>query len=131
MTSSILSTLVVLFLLQCKHWYVDFHLQTNEQIRLKGVYGDPVGISHSLQHLVATGVIVGMMWAILPHLTLVTLCGLALIDGVVHYHVDYCKSRFGANDIRTKAFWTQLGLDQLAHQATYLLIAGLVVLAGS
>ena len=51
---------------------------------------------------------------------------LGLIDFVVHYHVDWIKMRFGNRDIKTPAFWAQLGLDQLAHYLCYLFLVMLV-----
>jgi hypothetical protein len=50
-----------------------------------------------------------------------------IIDFIIHYHVDYCKMRFGNRDITTKAFWAQLGLDQLAHLFCYLLLVWLCI----
>ena len=35
---------------------------------------------------------------------------------------------YGNRDIRTRQFWNHLGLDQMAHQIVYIIIAGLTVL---
>ena len=53
---------------------------------------------------------------------------LAVGDFVLHYHIDYCKMHYGNRDIKTPAFWAQLGLDQMAHQLTYIGIAALLLI---
>jgi len=52
---------------------------------------------------------------------------LGFIDFILHYHIDYCKIKFGNRDITTPAFWAQLGLDQLAHAFTYLWLVWILV----
>jgi len=42
--------LVLLLFLQIKHWYADFKIQTYMQTVKKGVWLDPIGISHSFDH---------------------------------------------------------------------------------
>ena len=39
---------------------------------------------------------------------------------------DWIKSNYGRSNIGQKSFWIDLGLDQMAHQLTYLGIAYLV-----
>jgi hypothetical protein len=43
--------LLLMFLLQVKHCYADFVLQTYMQTIKKGVWLDPVGISHTTDHM--------------------------------------------------------------------------------
>lgn len=128
--STVLSTesvimLSVLFLLFFKHWYIDFVRQTDEQVKYKGVYGHPVGLGHSAEHGLATALIfcifISFGWAIF----------LGLVDFVLHYHIDYAKMRYGNRDIKTKQFWAQLGLDQFAHQITYLILTAFAVAIGT
>ena len=114
--------LIILTWLQIKHWIVDFVLQSNEQVKYKGVYGHPTGITHSLEHVIGTlaalfiasfyasGLYVG--WIILA----------AIVDGIVHYHIDWLKMNYGNRDITTPQFWNHLGLDQMAHQICYLFL---------
>ena len=49
--------LALLLLFQIKHWYADFKIQTYMQTVKKGVWLDPIGISHSLDHVIATLVV--------------------------------------------------------------------------
>ena len=114
--------LIILTWLQIKHWIVDFVIQSTDQIARKGIYGDRVGISHSLEHGIGTlaalfvasfyvnGLYVG--WIIIA----------AIFDSVIHYHIDYIKIKYGTRDMAKPIFWNQFGLDQMAHQLTYLFL---------
>ena len=121
-----MDTLLILAALQIKHYVADFWLQTYDQTVRKGIYRDPVGISHTLDHVIGTllGLLLLMPFvAISP--AMILLCG--LIDLVIHYHVDWCKVRFGCKDISDPRYWREFGADQLAHQLTYLLFAYLLI----
>ncbi len=109
-----------LIMLLIKHWLVDFVWQTPRMVEEKGQYGKWHGILHSLQHSLATFVIfilAGIPFAL----------GVALIDFVTHYHIDWVKMNYGNRDIATPEFWNHLGLDQLAHSLVYILIVGLFI----
>ena len=117
--------LIFLALLQIKHWYVDFLNQSDNEIKSKGIYGDWSGIMHSAKHglgtMLATIVAFDMTyapWAV----------ALGVIDFIIHYHIDWIKSNFGNKDISNKAFWSHLGLDQMAHQLTYIALAAMSIL---
>jgi hypothetical protein len=112
---------VLLALLFVKHWLIDFVFQTDAEVQNKGIYGNPVGLVHSVKHGAATGVI--MLLFVYSAFDAVIL---GLIDSLLHYHIDWIKMRFGNRDIATKAFWAQLGLDQLAHSLSYLFIVCLI-----
>lgn len=116
------SIFILFALLFIKHWYIDFVNQSDAEVKGKGIYGNWDGLGHSIKHGLATSVI---FFLFLFDVQFALLLG--FIDFVVHYHVDYCKMRFGNRDITTKAFWAQLGLDQLAHYLTYLLLVWLLV----
>lgn len=113
---------ISLILLQIKHWYIDFVNQSDEEVAHKGVYLNWLGIKHSLKHGIATAIIFLLFVEFEGALLL------GFIDFVLHYHIDYCKMRYGNRDIKTKQFWAQLGLDQLAHQITYLGLVALIVI---
>jgi hypothetical protein len=117
--------LIILALLQVKHWYVDFVLQNNEQVKYKGVYAHPVGISHSAEHVIGNLIVltfVSMFYTISPVLIVL----LSLLDGVVHYHIDWAKMNWGNRDITSPQFWNHLGLDQMAHQLCYLILVAII-----
>lgn len=104
---------VMLFFIQYKHWYVDFVVQTPAEIASKGHYGTWLGTWHSIKHgigtLLALILFVPVSWAAVA----------AVVDALVHYHIDWAKMRWGCQDINDPRFWKHLGLDQMAHQMTY------------
>ena len=121
----ILVMMFVLILLQIKHWYIDFVNQTDEEVQHKGIYLDWIGIKHSVKHGVSTFVI---LWAVLGWVETDLAFALATVDFLLHYHIDWFKMNYGNRDNRTPQFWNHLGLDQMAHQIVYIIIAGLTVL---
>ena len=114
--------LLLLLLLQIKHWIADFKIQTYAQTVRKGIYGDLIGLSHTMDHMYLTILFLVLFNAFHPigplYITLAT-----ILEGIAHYHIDWVKVHYGTKDITTPAFWCQFGLDQLAHQCCYLLMA--------
>lgn len=106
--------LLILALFQIKHWYVDFVNQSDEEVKYKGTYLDWRGVKHSLKQGIATAIVLVLFthpaWAII----------FGIVDFLLHYHIDWLKMNKGNRDIRTKEFWNHLGLDQMAHQLTYI-----------
>jgi hypothetical protein len=119
--------LLLLFLLIVKHSYADFTIQTYLQTVKKGVYRDPVGISHSVDHI-WTSMLALLIYSCFYTLAPWLIICIAVIEGAVHYHIDWIKVRFGSKDNTKQIFWTQFGLDQLAHHLCYLYIAWYVCL---
>lgn len=113
--------LLLMFLLQVKHWYADFCIQTYDQTVKKGVYGDLVGLSHSLDHMLWT-LFALFAFSMYQYIPLATVLIVSIIEAVVHYHIDYFKIRYGIKDHTTQRYWREFGLDQFAHQACYLVI---------
>lgn len=118
--------LVILILLQIKHWYVDFVDQTNEEVISKGIYGDAQGIAHSAKQglgtLFALLAVTGVEFFFYVAL-------LAVADAVIHYHIDWSKINLNKKynyTVENPKFWMWLGADQLAHQLTYIWIVWVV-----
>lgn len=111
--------LILSLLLQIKHCYADFYLQTYMQTVKKGVWLDPIGLSHTFEHMYCS-LIVLMLFSVFVPMSAVIIVWAVLIEGLVHYLVDYFKVKYGSKDNTKPIFWTQFGLDQLAHQLTYL-----------
>lgn len=106
---------LLLFLLFAKHWIADFVLQSEYQVQQKGIYGASGGIEHAGIHGALT------MFVLFCFLeSLVPCVILAVLDAVVHYHVDYVKARWGTRDPNTARFWRELGADQFAHATGYI-----------
>ena len=115
------AVIIILVLLQFKHWYIDFVAQSSDMVAGKGVYGNLYGLLHSVQH--GFGTLVVCLFFVQPLLAI----GLGILDFILHYHIDYAKMNLGCQDVKEKEFWVHLGLDQMLHQITYLIIALLVV----
>lgn len=122
-----METLVLLLLLQIKHWYADFKIQTYMQTVKKGVWLDPVGISHSIDHAWTTLVALIVFNLIVP-IAAWLIFVIALTEAAIHYIIDFVKVKYGCKDNTKPLFWNQFGLDQLAHQITYLIIAAVALL---
>lgn len=116
--------LILMTLFVLKHFIVDFPIQTPYQWMNKGNYGHPGGLLHSGLHAFATYLILFMVTPIA--------LGLAAIDFAIHYHVDWAKmninNHYGWKADKDAAFWVLLGIDQLLHYLTYILIIALAVL---
>jgi len=118
--------ILLLFLLQIKHCYADFVIQTYKQTVHKGIYRDPIGISHSVDH-VWTSLLALLVFSFFYTTNPFTIMWLCIAEGILHYHIDFVKVKFGSKDQTKPIFWAQFGLDQLAHQVTYLLMAALLL----
>lgn len=110
---------LLFLLLQVKHYYADFVIQTYQQTVRKGIYRDLCGISHSLDHVWTTLVMLTFFSFIFP-VGALTILSIAFIEGIIHYHIDWTKVRYGTKNMQSPLFWNQFGLDQLAHQLTYI-----------
>ena len=119
--------LALLLLSQIKHWYADFKIQTYMQTVKKGVWLDPIGISHSLDHVIATLVVL-VCFSFMHFISAFTIIWLAFAEGIIHYTIDYVKVKYGCKDNTKPLFWNQFGLDQLAHQVTYLAMVAIILL---
>ena len=123
--SNIQAMLIVLLLLQIKHFVADFVLQTERMVAEKGTYGAKYGIYHSLVQALGTMIAFGWMHPILGVAT-------GFLDFLAHYHIDWLKmniNRWRNLTIKDYEFWVWLGADQLAHQITYVFLVGWVFFA--
>jgi len=112
----------IFFMLQLKHFILDFVLQPPYEYLNKGTYGHPGGVRHAVKHGVGTFVV---MFFFISELDPAYFLILGILDGIVHYHIDWAKMKL--NKIKGWSpkdyeFWVLMGLDQYAHQLTYILI---------
>ena len=115
----LVESIILMLILQVKHCYADFVLQTYMQTVKKGVWPHPVGISHTLDHMYCS--LIGLMlFSLFVTLNPFIIIWTVVVEGIVHYVVDYSKVKYGCKDNTKPIFWTQFGLDQLAHQVTYI-----------
>jgi hypothetical protein len=119
--------LFLIMLLQIKHWYADFKIQTYMQTVKKGVWLNPIGISHTVDHIWGTLVAL-MIFNLFVPISAGLIVIVAFAEGITHYIIDYTKVKYGCKDNTKPLFWNQFGLDQLAHQTCYIIMAAVLVL---
>jgi hypothetical protein len=118
--------LLVILILQIKHFLCDYVLQTEYQYSNKGIYGHPGGIIHAGLHAL-TGMAAFLV--VRPSLAL----GFAIVVGefIVHYHIDWTKEQILKRRqwaFPQSQFWWVFGADQALHEMTYLGIAALLAI---
>ena len=122
-----METLFLLLLLQIKHWYADFVIQTYMQTVKKGVWLNPIGISHSLDHVWCSMVAL-LAFSFLHLIPASVIIVITLLEGIIHYIIDYVTVKYGCKDNTKPLFWNQFGMDQLAHQLCYLAMTAYIVI---
>lgn len=117
-----------------KHFICDFtKIQTPAMYLNKGIYGHPGGIAHAFVHVVASALILcffipAVELAVYGKATihLGIFVGLLLFEGLVHYHMDWFKmwwgKRKGYKPDTHPQFWFWLGIDQMVHYFTYIIM---------
>jgi hypothetical protein len=118
-----------LVLLQVKHFVCDFVAQTAYQVRNKGTYGHAGGLLHAGLHAVAS----------LPVIVVLThspqlIAAIVAAEFVVHYHVDWLKAainRLRGLGYDDPMYWVIFGADQFLHQATYIVMLGVLLRAAT
>lgn len=108
-----------------KHFVVDFPLQANPWMyKNKGTYGHPGGITHAYLH--GLGSLMVLMYLV-PNAVAWLAAGVFFFDMILHYHIDWAKmnigARFNLKPDNSEWFWILLGIDQLLHYMTYVVIA--------
>ena len=126
LSQSAIDILSALIFLSVKHTIADFFLQLPYQYKNKGLYGHPGGLLHALIHIICTTPV----FLIIPPSS-ITIAGLILlVEFIAHYHIDWLKKNFvhwQNLHAKTEAFWYAIGIDQLAHNLTYIgIIAALL-----
>jgi len=116
--------LIVLLILEVKHFICDYPLQVPYQLKNKGTYGHPGGIVHAGIHAFGTA----LAFLVIPPTLAI---GLAIMVGefIIHYHIDWTKEQYMRRKALTQSdarFWYALGADQLAHHLTYVGIAAVL-----
>jgi hypothetical protein len=121
-----MNTILLFSLLMLQHVLGDFFFQTNAMVsgkRLLHGWAEPL-LAHATVHgslmFFVLVFFVSPEWAI----------GLAALDVIAHFCIDRIKcspNMLGVyNDPNTDIFWMIMGLDQLAHFMTYMLILAII-----
>lgn len=121
-----LSPLFLLLLLgafQVKHFLGDYVFQNAYILDHRRIWGHPGGLLHVLVHAALSLPILVVAGA---HGWL--LAALVLGEALFHYHVDWVKDSWihqAGWTTSDKQYWWLTGVDQMLHQLSYLVIAGL------
>ncbi len=111
------SLLLLLCLMQVKHMFADFFLQTPRMLSGRGAYFHMGRAQHAGVHFLGS-VLVFLLMGAAP-VFLIVVC---LLEWVVHFHIDYGKARYNETKHLTPTqslFWWAMGADQALHQLTY------------
>jgi hypothetical protein len=123
MTDTLFLPLVVICLLQVKHMICDGPLQTLRMVQDKSHYGRPHGLLHAAVHGLGTALVLllfGFPFAIA--------LGLAVLDSVVHYHIDFAKENIVKAMRWTHKdgpYWWAITTDQGLHHISYVVFVWL------
>ena len=121
MTGTIGTLLILFCLLQIKHMFADFYLQTPRMLSGRDQYWHVGRAEHAGVHVLGSIVVFVLIGA--P--VLFTLA-VVLAEWLAHFHIDYWKGRQcckKALDPSKPAFWRATGADQAMHQLTYVAMA--------
>ncbi len=108
---------LLLALLFIKHFLFDFYWQTTYMLRKAAPNGWILPLTlHVTTHAAATFFIV-LLFSDFGFSFLV-----AISEFIIHWIIDYWKAQKAKAEFNSRAFWNYLGLDQMFHNLTYLLI---------
>lgn len=120
MTTALQMTLILLTLLQVKHLFADYFLQTPRMLQNRAVYLHMGRLQHAGLHAVFSVFVFLVIGA--PIVFTLVLC---LVELIVHYHIDWAKgwySQKAGHGPEDASYWRAFGADQLLHQLTYVVM---------
>ncbi|MGR3621323.1 DUF3307 domain-containing protein [Pseudophaeobacter sp.] len=115
------SVLLLLCLLQIKHLFADFFLQTTRMLSGRNAYMHMGRAQHAGVHALGSIVVFVIMGAPVGFI-----CLICLAEWVVHFHIDFGKAHYSEKKELTPqqaVFWRAMGTDQCLHQLTYVAMA--------
>lgn len=118
MSATVGSVLVLICLLQIKHMFADYFLQTDRMLSGRDTYWHLGRAQHAGVHALGSVLVFLGFGASAAFIAV-----LALAEWAVHFHIDWGKARY--SEIRqfdpTQAgYWRANGFDQALHHLTYL-----------
>ncbi|MDF3414743.1 DUF3307 domain-containing protein [Sulfitobacter sp. M57] len=117
MDTALNTALLVLILLQGKHMFADFFLQTPRMLSGRSIYVHLGRAEHAALHAILSFLVLKLCGG-----SLVFCVVLCVVEWAAHYHIDWIKGRYSErkkHDPTDAAYWRAFGLDQLMHQLTY------------
>ncbi|MEM8730648.1 MAG: DUF3307 domain-containing protein [Pseudomonadota bacterium] len=113
--------LILLVLLQVKHMFADYYLQTPRMLMGRETYLHLGRAEHAGVH--GVGSVIAFVIMGTPVLFTVLI---VVAEWIVHFHIDWVKARWSvqkAHKPTDAGFWRAAGVDQAAHQLTYVTMA--------
>lgn len=117
MTASIGAVLLMLCLLQIKHMFADYYLQTPKMLSGRGEYFHLGRAQHAAVHVAGSVIVFAAFGAPLLFILIVE-----LLEWVIHFNIDFVKASYSDKkqlEPTQAAFWRAAGLDQCLHNLTY------------
>lgn len=117
MTASFGAVFFMLCLLQIKHMFADYYLQTPKMLAGRGEYFHAGRAQHAAVHVVGSVIVFLLFGAPLSFILIV-----AALEWIVHFNIDFAKAAYSDKkklQPSQAAFWRATGLDQLMHNLTY------------
>jgi hypothetical protein len=117
LAATVVSVFVLICLLQIKHMFADYFLQTPKMLSGRGEYLHVGRAQHAGIHALGSALVLLVMGAGLPFLLIVV-----LVEWFVHFNIDWGKAKlsdslgYGPDQA---GYWRLAGLDQALHQLTY------------
>ncbi|ABG31904.1 DUF3307 domain-containing protein [Roseobacter denitrificans] len=112
--------IVLLCLLQAKHMFADYFLQTRSMLGGRDIYLHQGRFLHAGVHAAGSALAFLIMGTPVMLILLV-----AVGEWIAHYHIDWAKGRYTARQNLTPddaAYWRATGVDQALHQLTYIIM---------
>lgn len=115
------TVLILIGLLQIKHMFADYFLQTPKMLSGRSEYLHMGRAQHAGVHVIGSVVVFLIMGASALFIAL-----LAVAEWFVHFNIDWGKARY--SDAKgygpyEAGYWRANGFDQALHQLTYLAMA--------
>ncbi len=117
MTASFGAVFLMLCLLQIKHMFADFFLQTPKMLSGRGEYFHMGRAQHAGVHVVGSVIVFLLFGAPLMFVLVI-----GALEWVVHFNIDFFKASYSDKkqlEPNQAAFWRAAGLDQCLHNLTY------------
>jgi len=117
LTDVLQDALILMVLLQVKHLFADFYLQTPRMLADRERYLHIGRVQHAGVHAAGSAVGLLLLGTALP-----LILSIAAAEWVAHYHIDWGKGRYSNVTGHTPSdpgYWRAIGFDQALHQITY------------
>jgi len=121
LTATVSSVLILICLLQIKHMFADYFLQTPRMLSGRGEYWHLGRAQHAGVHAIGSAIVLMIVgtpiWLILV---------LVVAEWVVHFNIDWGKARYSETKgygPTQAGYWRANGFDQALHHLTYVLMA--------